>query len=159
MPAFRIALCGQDDAAALALLFHRAVHLTAIRAYSPAQCRAWAPDPTCLDPWTARLASRPIWGAFAFDRLAGFTDLETDGHIDVLFVDPDFLGQGAARQLLDQSEQQARALGLPRLFVEASIPARPVFERRGFQVLTAQTVTLRGQDFLNYRMEKRLADS
>ena len=97
-----------------------------------------------------------MWGVFQNDRLAGFADLEADGHIDALFVDPDFQGTGIARRLLAQIETQARAQGLKRLTVEASITARTVFERCGFSVLAAQTVHLRGQDFLNYRMEKSL---
>jgi putative acetyltransferase len=43
---------------------------------------------------------------------------------------------------------------MPRVFTEASIMARPFFERNGFQVIAAQIVEKRGQKFQNFRMEK-----
>jgi putative acetyltransferase len=52
---------------------------------------------------------------------------------------------------------EARRVGLVRLFTEASITARPFFEARGFTVLAPQVVTLRGVEFVNYRMELLLA--
>lgn len=51
---------------------------------------------------------------------------------------------------------EAQRLGIARLFTEASITARPFFESQGFVVLTEQVVTLRGVDFINYRMEKKI---
>ncbi len=45
-----------------------------------------------------------------------------------------------------------------RLHTEASITARPFFERCGFLLVAEQTVALRGQQFVNFRMEKPLGD-
>jgi hypothetical protein len=53
--------------------------------------------------------------------------------------------------------EEAQRLGVARLFTEASITARPFFESQGFVVLTPQVVTLRGAEFVNYRMERVLA--
>jgi putative acetyltransferase len=53
-------------------------------------------------------------------------------------------------------DAEAKRLRLARLFVEASITARPFFETQGFLVLASQVVTCRGADFVNYRMERRL---
>jgi putative acetyltransferase len=47
-------------------------------------------------------------------------------------------------------------MGLNRLYTEASITARPVFERHGFHVIAAQEVPARGALLRNYRMEKTL---
>jgi putative acetyltransferase len=90
------------------------------------------------------------------DRIAGFSDLEPDGHVDMLYVHPDFQRRGIARALLQHIEKSARALDLRRLYTEASITARPAFEAVGFRVIVPQTVTVRGESMTNYRMEKRL---
>jgi putative acetyltransferase len=74
-----------------------------------------------------------------------------------MYVHPEHEGRGIASALLTCLEAAARRGGLVRLFTEASITARPFFERRGFKVLNAQLVELRGEEFKNYRMEKRLA--
>jgi putative acetyltransferase len=51
-----------------------------------------------------------------------------------------------------------RRVGLTRLFTEARITARPFFEAEGFAVLAPQVVTCRGEEFVNYRMERVLAE-
>jgi putative acetyltransferase len=75
-----------------------------------------------------------------------------------MYVHPEHEGRGIASALLTCLETAARRESLVRLFTEASITARPFFERRGFTVLTAQLVEFRGEEFKNYRMEKLLAE-
>lgn len=41
------------------------------------------------------------------------------------------------------------------LDVEASITAKPFFERHGYRAVARQTVTRRGIELTNYRMVKR----
>ena len=91
-------------------------------------------------------------------RLAGFADLEANGHVDRVFVSADHQGQGVARALLAEVVTEARRLGLVRLFLEASITARPFFESQGFAMLAPQVVVRRGVEFVNYRMERGLAE-
>jgi putative acetyltransferase len=67
--------------------------------------------------------------------------------------------KGVARALLAHIENVAIRLGLDRLCTEASITARTAFEHRGFVVVAAQTVSLRGETFTNYRMEKQIASN
>jgi putative acetyltransferase len=137
-------------------LFRASVRRVAIRDYSEDQVRAWAPDVVDREAWAARRASRPTWVVEIDGAIAGFSDLEPDGHLDNMFVHPDHQGRGVASALLAAVEAEAARLGLGRLFTEASITARPFFERKGFTVIRPQTVSVRGQDFVNYRMEKRL---
>lgn len=145
-----------DDLDLLIALFNGAVRGVASRDYSPAQIAAWAPETPDRAAWAARLSGRPTLVAEIDGVIAGFSDLEPDGHIDMLFVEADHQGLGVAGALLDRIEAMAREQGLDRLFTEASITARPVFEHRGFHVQAAQDVALRGQTFRNYRMAKAL---
>ena len=137
-------------------VFREAVRRIAIRDYTQGQVMAWAPDAVDRASWGARRASRPTWVAVIDGAVAGFTDLEPDGHIDMMYVHPDHQGRGVVAALLRQVETEAARLGLGRLHTDASITARPFFERKGFRVVAPQTVSLRGQDFINYRMEKFL---
>lgn len=57
----------------------------------------------------------------------------------MLYVHPDFARRGAASTLLRQVVQAARAAGIRRLYTEASITARAVFEEAGFRVIVPQT--------------------
>ena len=89
-------------------------------------------------------------------QVTGFSNLDREGHIDVMFVSPDHQGRGVARTLLTHIETCARDQGIGRLFTEASITARPFFARHGFELIAEQEVPLRGQLFRNFRMSKTL---
>jgi len=74
----------------------------------------------------------------------------------MLFVHPEYRGLGVVSLLLDQVEKAARELGLDRIHTEASLPARPFFERRGFRVLKSHQVEKRGETLSNFLMDKSL---
>lgn len=152
----RIRAYRAEDLDALIDLFTGSVRQVASRDYSPAQIEAWAPVAVNREQWATRLGSRPTCVAEAGGQIVGFSDLEPDGHIDMLFVHADHQGRGVARALLDHIHVRAHEQGIDRLFTEASITARPFFERNGFEVMKAQDVELRGQSFRNYRMAKNL---
>ncbi|MDE1993459.1 MAG: GNAT family N-acetyltransferase [Rhizobiaceae bacterium] len=136
-------------------IFLRAIREVASKDYSPAEIDAWAKVED-RDAWAARRSSRPAWIAQCGEVPIGFTDLEPDGHLDMMFVHPDYQGRGVASLLLATVEAATQRQGLDRIFTEASLTARPFFERRGFVVLASQRVEKRGQTLKNFRMEKHL---
>jgi putative acetyltransferase len=143
------------DAAGLTSLFCASVRHIASRDYTASQIRAWAPD-TDERQFGKKCVSKSTWVAEMEGRLAGFSDLEPDGHIDMLYVHPDFQRRGVAHALLEHVENVARKAGLRRLYTEASITARPVFEVMGFRIVAPQIVTVRGESMMNYQMDKPL---
>jgi putative acetyltransferase len=147
-----------DDAPALLALFRNTIRRVNSRDYSPAQVAAWASDDIDTESWFGRFTGRFVRVAEEAGRLVGFAVLEPDGHIDRVFVSADHQRRGIARQLLAAVVAEARRVGLARLFTEASITARPFFEAQGFAVLAPQVVSRRGAEFVNYRMERLLAE-
>lgn len=152
---FSIKAYEPDDAQATIDIFLRAIREVASKDYSPAQIAAWAKvdEPKI---WAEYRASRPTWLAMDGSVPVGFSDLRPDGCLDMIFVHPDQQGKGIASLLLMTVEKAAREQGLRRIFTEASLTARPFFERRGFIVVAAQQVEKRGQTLANFRMEKAL---
>lgn len=142
------------DAPALFTLFRDTVRRVNIRDYTEEQVRAWAPDAVDLDAWAARFAGRYVAVAERAGEIAGFVDLEEDGHVDRFYVSADHQGCGVGRALMDAVLAETNRAGHRRLFTEASVTARPFFERFGFEVVAPQTVTLHGVEFVNYRMER-----
>ena len=145
-----------EDRDAVINVFVRAIRESAIRDYSAAQINAWS-GVDRIDAWSD-VGDRLIWVAMVDELVVGFTDLEPSGHLDRLYVHPEHEGRGVASALLTCLEAAAHRQGLTKLFTEASITAKPFFERRGFKVLTPQVVEHRGEKFTNYRMEKLLAE-
>jgi putative acetyltransferase len=113
------------DAQATSVIFLRAVRETARAHYSPEQVEAWAANYGDLDSWAAARAAAHTQLAIIDGHVAGFTDLDDHGYIDMLFVDPDFGRHGVAL---------ARQRGVPALTTFASLTSRPVFERHGFVI-------------------------
>ena len=74
----------------------------------------------------------------------------------MLYVHPAYGRRGIGAALLAHAEAQARTQNLKRLYAAASITARPVFIRAGFQVLAEQSVVRRETRFTNYVVEKEL---
>jgi putative acetyltransferase len=136
-------------------IFQRAVRETASRDYNEAQISAWSQ--VDYSRWEMRRMSRPTWLALVDGQPAGFTDLEPDGHLDMMFVHPAFNGRGIATELFKTVIESARQQGIQRVFTEASITAKPFFEKQGFAVITSQLVEIRGQVLQNFKMEKYIS--
>lgn len=160
MPEFILRPYRTADAAPLLELFQDTIRRVNCRDYAPAQIAAWTSGIE-LEVWAAKLASR--WCAVAElpdGQLGGFVDLETalasetlGVHLDRFYVAADLQRRGIGRALLAAAIEQAAIRQMPRMYTEASITARPFFQRQGFRVITDQLVISRGAAFLNYRME------
>lgn len=145
-----------EDFEALYALFRDTVRSINRRDYSEAQVAAWAPDSFEPERWAERIANYRIFVAEDGQGIAGFAELDRDGHIDCFFVHKDRQGEGVGGRLMRAVQNEAEERGLPRLYAEVSITARPFFERHGFVVLAEQQVELRGEKLTNFRMEKHL---
>jgi len=151
---------GHEDAADTLAIFLAAVMETAAADYSPEQILAWA-RPECRDlaTWHSVMLERNSFVATVAGAAAGFSDVDSDGHIDMMFVAPRFLRQGVARQLLAHVEASARAQQATELTADVSITARQFFERHGFAVEAEQHPVIAGVQLTNYRMRKSLPGS
>jgi putative acetyltransferase len=143
------------DAEATIEIFLRAIRDVASKDYTPDQVNAWAQVEN-HEGWARKRASRPTWVATVNGSPAGFSDLEPSGYLDMMFVHPQYQGVGVASLLLRTVEATAQNQGLRCLTTEASLTARPFFERRGFDVVASQEVQKRGQTLRNFLMERRL---
>jgi len=75
----------------------------------------------------------------------------------MLFVDPEFARQGAARTLVEALTKLAEARGAKLLTVETSDVAKPLFERQGFTSQQRNLVRVGDQWLANTTMIKALA--
>lgn len=145
------------DAAAISRVFHESVHGLAKADYKADQLFAWSPRPRDARWYEARVKSREVWVAARAGDLVGFAELESDGHVDMVYVAPKAARQGVATALYETLEAYARDAGLTRLFVETSETALPFFARMGFGHAQRRDFLRDGVAIHNYAMEKRLA--
>ena len=144
------------DAAQIAQLFHDTVREVNCRDYSSQQVKAWAPDDLNFRNWIEVCSGRSTYVAEIDGLIVGFAELETNGHIDCFYCHKNYQRCGVGRQLYTAIAAEALALNLPNLFTEASITARPFFQRLGFTIVREQQVMCRGETFTNYAMQKLL---
>lgn len=124
--------------------------------YSLAQKEAWVPIPPDYKKWKARLVSKQPYLAVINDKIAGFIELEEDGHIDCTYTLPEYQGKGVANTLLNHITEIARKKSYKRLYVDTSIVAKPFFEKCGFNVLHENNITRNKLLLTNFTMEKWL---
>lgn len=149
-----------SDIRSVVALFYETVHSINKRDYTKEQLDAWAPKDERqlkLESWRLSLSSNMAYVAVINGGIAGFADMSRNGHLDRLYVSKDFQGRGVASALVDRLEAEARALKLGEIDTEASITARPFFERRGYRVVQPQQVERRGVLIRNFKMKKRLS--
>lgn len=147
----------QTDAQQIVNIFHDTIHTVNTRDYSTEEVNAWSPDVPDADEWAKkRFPTRITFVADDEGTITGFGELETNGHIDCLYCHYNYQRRGVGAAIFRQIENEARALGLRRLFVEASITARQFFETQGFTIINQQTVVRRGVELTNFVMEKQI---
>ena len=144
------------DAPAIARLFYETVRSVNRTDYSEEQVQAWAPAIPDAREWHARMANRKTLVAEEGGEVVGFSELEKDGHLGMLYLRKDAVGRGVGRLLYEATEQAALGWGLGRILTEASVTARPFFEQQGFRVLRERMVTRGGVGLTNFAMEKPL---
>lgn len=146
----------QDRAVEIADLFHQSVHAIDSSVYTPEQKEVWAPTPPDYAFWEQRLNNKKPYLAIIDNQVAGFIELDCDGHIDCTYTHPNYQGQGVASALYQYVLKIARSGGLSRLYVEASLVAMPFFEKRGFVVVKKNELHRQGLTLINFDMEMLL---
>ena len=135
--------------------FRRAVHEIAAADYSPEELQAWAPEEADYSEWERRMDVSQGWTFEINGKLGGFITTDAPGHIDLLYVPPDYQRMGVATALLELLVADAGSRGITDLHTEASRTARPFFEQAGFSVVRAQTVTRNGVALERFVMERK----
>jgi putative acetyltransferase len=148
----------ESDAEQLLHLFFHTIRTVNLADYTQEQVEAWAPDLKSVDlfRWQESFKNKYVFVAELESTIAGFGELEPNGHIDRFYISHLFVGKGVGKKIYAELETKARELRLERLFVEASITAKPFFEKLGYSVIKFQTVERKGVKLSNYQMEKFL---
>ncbi|MDD6237394.1 MAG: GNAT family N-acetyltransferase [Clostridiales bacterium] len=134
-------------------LFRDTVHTVNRTDYSEQQLEAWAPESMSVEQWENSLAAHHSIVVEYNGTMIGFGDLILTGYLDRLYVHKDYQRRGVGTAITDRLEQYAADNGISVVTTDASITAKPFFEKRGYRTVREQTVIRRGQTLTNYRMK------
>lgn len=142
-----------DDVFEMVQLFYHTVHIINARDYTKEQLDGWTTGEVDLEKWDRSLLSHFTCVAIENNVITGFGDIDEKGFLDRLFVHKDFQRKGIATFICNHLES---ILHKNSVSVQASITAKPFFEKRGYQVVREQYVERKGLLLKNYLMKKRL---
>ena len=137
-------------------LFHGTVRSINLRDYSEEQVAAWSPQDRDMAAWAERMQQIHPFVVVCRDQIVGYSDLQDDGLVDHLFVHRDWQGRGVASVLMNEVERRAESKALKSLYAHVSLTARPLFERRGFQVEKENRVMMGSVELINFLMRRQL---
>jgi putative acetyltransferase len=146
------------DTPVLAAIFVAAIEELTGEDYNEAQRQAWAGVADDEAEFGKRLASELTLVATLRNSPIGFASLKGKDHIDMLYVHPSAVGQGAASVLCEALEKLAGSRGATALTVDASDNAQPFFAKRGYVAKQRNSVTVNGEWLANTTMQKKLTD-
>jgi len=149
----------QQDSPALAKIYRRSVEQLAAGFYLPQQINVWLDHAPSAER-ISRIYSDGRQALVATDQQdqpVGFSDLESSGHIEFLYVAPEAARQGIAMALLDRIEQAARQQGISEIYAEASEAALPVFLKQGFENQHRREFDLDDVAIHNFRVVRQIA--
>ena len=144
------------DAPLLALIFQESVEVLAEDDYDPDQRAAWASVADDVGAFAKRLAGGLTIVALADGSPVGFASLAGADKLDLLYVHPDYAGQGIGAMLADALEKLAGARGAAHLTSDASDNAVPFFQKRGYEPQSRNSVIIGDEWLANTTMRKAL---
>ena len=90
------------------------------------------------------------------NEIVGFTSINDEGYMHMMFVHKDFQGQGIATLLYQTLEEYAIKKDAKQITSEVSITAKLFFEKQGFVVNEEQKRKANKLQLVNYKMSKQL---
>lgn len=146
----------QYDLSEMIQLFQDTIMTVCKADYNTDQLNAWKSGAENRERWDSVIREQYIIIAEAENKIAGFCTLDQGNYIDLLFVHKDYQHQGIASQLYKPIEKEAFRQNQKFITANVSKTAKPFFESKGFKVIQEQTVTVKGIELTNYKMEKHL---
>jgi putative acetyltransferase len=125
--------------------------------YYEEQIKAWAATADRKESLLKKILEQYFFVAENDDKkITGFISLSNTGYLDLLYVHKDFQRQGIAKQLLQKIIETAGSLNISELKTDASITAKPFFEKHQFKSIQQQTVRIKDVELINYKMERTI---
>lgn len=147
-----------QDVKALRELFRASVEGLAAEDYDEEQREAWISQIDDEAAFSARLGQNLTILALQQAKIIGFASFKNNQFLDMLYVHPDFSGQGVGGYLLEAIEKLGAHRGVKKITLESSDTAKDFFIARGYSPQSRITHLRAGQWLGVTTMTKELAD-
>jgi GNAT superfamily N-acetyltransferase len=111
--------------------------------------------PESVDTWVGSSDAYCVTAFADSGEIIGFGMLTRSGEVLLLYVDPEYVGVGAGRELLRAIEDKATTWGLAELMLDSTVTAKRFYEHHGY--LSNGSCKSRSDGLNCHAMHKRLA--
>ncbi len=132
-------------------LFTNTILKTCHKDYTKEQLNAWANLDIDYKVWEERLSKTKPYLGIIDEKLVGFVEFYED-YIDCFYVHHEYQGCGVGKMLINHIFKIAKENEQTLLKVDASITAKPFFEKFGFKVLKKNRVKRGNIELTNFTM-------
>ncbi|NVJ52710.1 MAG: GNAT family N-acetyltransferase [Campylobacteraceae bacterium] len=136
-------------------LFTNTIHKTCNKDYTKEQLNAWANLHINYEVWEKRLNKTKPYLTICDKKLVGFAEFYED-YIDCFYVHHEYQGCDVGKMLLNNIFKIAKQNEQTLLRVDASITAKPFFEKFGFIEVKKNKVERNNIELVNFSMEKKI---
>jgi putative acetyltransferase len=133
-------------------LFTNTIHKTCNKDYTQSQLNAWANPTIDFEIWEQRVAKSKPYLAIIQNKLVGFVEFYED-YIDCFYIHNEYQGMGIGKSLLEHVLSIAKKNNITKIRVDASITAKPFFEKHGFMEVKMNHVKRCEEELINFSME------
>lgn len=92
------------------------------------------------------------------NKIVGFFEFETDGHIGCFYVHHNSQRQGIGNMMISKIIDLAEEQRLDEIFAEVSITAKSFFEQNSFITQNKNMITIDNVEFINYIMIRQMSN-
>jgi putative acetyltransferase len=127
--------------------------------YNEEQVKIWAQSADKKEQFFAGMKEQYFIVAEMGKSICGFASLTPVGYLDLMYVHKDCQRRGIGNLLVKKLERYAAEQKIHHIYSDASITAKPFFEKMGFVVVKKNSKMLGGTAFINYAMSKSLLNT
>lgn len=133
-------------------LFTNTIHKTCNKDYSQVQLDAWASPNINFKIWEEKVVKSEPYLAIIQNKLVGFVEFYED-YIDCFYIHHEYQGMGIGKSLLEHVLAIAKNNNISKIKVDASITAKPFFEKFGFKQIKMNHIKRCEEELINFSME------
>jgi len=157
MTEIRIREAKIDDVDDITQLYFGTVTNVNAKDYSPKEIEVWSGTAhNNNDRWERSVNEQYFLIAETDKEMVGFASIAPNGYLDFMYVHKDHQRKGIALKLLNEIESKAIEQKNKEIFAYVSITARPFFEKYGYEHAGYKIIKVKGVDFKDNLMIKKL---
>lgn len=137
-------------------LFYNTVHSINTKDYLEEQVNVWAKKDIDIDCWCEKFINSYTIIAEEDNKIVGFSNIDNDGYLDMLYIHKDYQHKNIASELLNIIEKYSKNNNICQIITYSSKTAKDFFLKKYFDLVENNIVIRDNVELENYLMKKEI---